>query len=136
MSETCTSEFTMQSTKSALTYKQLPERLFFWTAVLLHAITLSLAIMIDNLDSVFDFLGSVGCSCIMFLFPGVAYILALKRYGNARQRAKWSTTFFHALAWVFIVLCTLVMTSYFYGVSQKAMGKVPEDEGIESVYEG
>ena len=40
------SVFSANSAKSALTYKQLSDNVFFWTALILHMIALTLAITI------------------------------------------------------------------------------------------
>ena len=92
--ETATSDFTVVSNKSALTYKKLPDSVFFWTALMLHLVTVGLSMTIDDITVVFEFTGAVGSSSIMFLFPSVAYILALNKYGTARHKAKCETIFY------------------------------------------
>ena len=92
--ETATSEFTIASNKSALTYKKLSDSIFFWTALILHLLTLGLAMTIKDVTVVFEFAGAVGSSSITFLFPSVAYLLALNKYGTTRQKAKCETIFY------------------------------------------
>jgi len=70
------------SVKSALTYQSLPDSYFLWTALVLHVSILTIALSLENLDLVFEIAGAIGCASSTFLFPGVAYILALRKYGR------------------------------------------------------
>ena len=81
---------------------------------------------------VFEFSGAVGCSSITYLFPGVAYILALNRYGNSRMRQKWDIRFYHILSWVFLVIYVAVLSSFFYLEIMKALGKLLTEEELET----
>ena len=86
------SETSLSSTRSGLTYKKLSDRVFFWAALILHCSMLFIAITATNIEPVFDFLGAFGCNSITFLFPGVGYLVALKKFGNSRIRKSWETT--------------------------------------------
>ena len=67
----------------------------------------------------------------MFLFPGLAYILALRKYGKPSHRQLWSTFFYQSLAWAFLVIYFALLTAFFYLEISKAMGWLP-DEDLES----
>ena len=112
--ETAYSDLSGSSTKSTLTYKNLSDAFFFATALVLHSIILSLATSITNIDVVFDYAGAVGSSSMMFLFPGLAYILALRKYGKASHRQLWSTFFWHALAWFFLLCYVAILYAFLY----------------------
>ena len=128
--ETATSEFTVASNKSALTYKKLSDSVFFWMAMFLHLLTLGLAMTIDDVTVVFEFAGAVGSSSITFLFPSVAYILALNKYGTTRQKAKCESIFFFSLAWIFLILYTALLGSFIYLESMKLLGHLPSDKEL------
>lgn len=80
---------------------------------------LGLAMLIENIDSIFDLVGSVGSASIMFLFPGLAYIVAFHTFGTSHYRKKWSTTFYYTMAWLFLVLYVIAIALYFYLLSLK-----------------
>ena len=80
--DTILSEISASSNKSALQYKKLSDRCFFWTAIVLHLALVVTAMLVENLDTVIEFTGAIGCSSNLFLFPGLAYILALRKYGT------------------------------------------------------
>lgn len=70
------------SNKSALTYTKLSDRVFFWVTLVLHVSTLGMALLIEDLDSVFEFISAFGTSFIMLLYPGLIYILAVRKFGK------------------------------------------------------
>ena len=81
---------------------------------------------------VFEFSGAFGCSSVTYLFPSVAYILALNRYGTSRMKQKWDIKFYHILSWVFLVIYVAVLSAFFYLEIMKALGKLPSDEELEA----
>ena len=87
--------------------------------------------IIEDITVVFEFSGAVGSSSITFLFPAVAYILALNRYGTARQKAKCETIFYLALAWLFLFLYAAILGSFIYLESMKLLGLLPSDEQLK-----
>ena len=125
------SECTINSAKSALTYKNMSDRIFFWTALVLHFSVLALAMSISNLDRVFEFLGAVGSCFYIFLFPGLSYILALRRYGTSRHRKKWETTFYLFMAWSFLALYIVILTLYIWSMTKKILSGETEGEGAD-----
>ena len=51
---------------------------------MLHAIILTLAIIsADFVETFFDFVGGIVTPTIAFLFPGVAYFIAISKFGQA-----------------------------------------------------
>ena len=80
--DTILSDISASSNKSALQYKKLSDRCFNWTAIVLHLALVGTAMMVTNLDTVIEFAGAIGSSANLFLFPGLAYILALHKYGT------------------------------------------------------
>ena len=121
--ETLTSDLSACSVKSALTYKSLSDNFFFWTALIIHVTVLILAMVIKDLEVLFEASGSISGGCIMFLFPGLAYILTLRKYGKPSHRQLWSTFFYHTLSWVFIALFFATMSAFVYLQFAKANGK-------------
>lgn len=60
----------------------------------MHLSVIVIALSVESIDAVFDFAGAIGSSATMFLFPAIAYIVSLKRFGTIRQKKKWETTFY------------------------------------------
>lgn len=73
---------------------KLSEDFNTWIALFLHIAILSIAMCVKNIDLLLEFLGSVGFPSLMFLFPGVGYILALRRYGKPADYRKCSVMFY------------------------------------------
>ena len=123
--DTILSEMTACSNKSALQYKKLSDGCFFWTALVLHIVLVACAMTITDLDIVIEFAGAVGASSNMFLFPGLAYILALRKFGKPEYRKKWSTCFYTFLAWFFLALYFTILAAFFFLEINKALGNLP-----------
>jgi len=71
------------SEKSELTYKSLPDLVLITATSLLHALILLLAIVIKDIDIVFELVGSLAAVFITFIFPACGYLMALSKYGTA-----------------------------------------------------
>ena len=126
---------TAVSNKSALTYKKLSDSVFFWSTIILQLFIVTLALSISNIEVVFEFIGAVGSSSIMLLFPGLAYIVCLHKYGSSEYKKKWSTVFWYALAWFFLTCWLVLLISFFYVEIGKLMGTLSSDEVLLASYE-
>lgn len=113
-SESGASSATANTARSALTYKKLSDNVFFWTALIMHIIVIILALTVKSIDSIFELAGAIGSASTTFLFPGLAYLVALNRYGSNRIRQKWETSFYKVMAWIFLFVQAVVLAMYFY----------------------
>ena len=120
-------DLTYRSVTSGLTYKKLPDTVFFWVAIMLHTSIIMVALIADDVESVFDFVGAIGCSSISFLFPGLGYIVALQKFGTSRIRKRCDTLFNQIVAWTYIAVWILICVLYIYSTCLKASGKLPKD---------
>lgn len=68
--------------KSELTYKSLPDSVLITVTTILHVSILVLAILIPDIETVFELVGSFGCINIAYVFPAIGYLLALKKFGT------------------------------------------------------
>ena len=123
--DTILSEISASTSKSALQYKKLSDRCFFWTAIVLHLALVVSAILVINLDTVIEFAGAIGCSSNLFLFPGLAYILALRKYSSPHLRQKWSTCGYHFLAWLFLFIFVAILAVFFSLEIAKLLNRLP-----------
>jgi len=69
---------------------------------------------VKDINSIFNFTGAIGSSSVMFLFPGLSYILALREYESSDRRRNCETTFYHIMAWIFLALYVLLVTTYIF----------------------
>ena len=93
--------------------------MFFWTTVFLHITSLLIAMLVENIDTVFNFSGAIGSSALMFLFPGLGYILALRQFGKPHLRQRCETTFYLIMAWMFLVFYVLAVAIYMYSLVRR-----------------
>ena len=120
-------ETSIASARSGLTYKKLPDNIFFWTALLLQASMLTIAITAKNIEPVFDFLGAFGCNSITFLFPGLGYLVAFHRFGSNKEKS-WELLFNQVIAITFLILWVLILALYVFITVKKATGEYEEYE--------
>lgn len=86
--------------------------MLFTVTTILHASILLLAIVIPNIDIVFEITGSIACPSIIYLFPAIGYLVALNKYGTEAKRSQSYTKMFSAVSWVFIVFGTFSIVGY------------------------
>jgi len=112
--DTILSEMSACSNKTVLQYKTLSDNVFFWTTLFLHLGVVISAMLIPNIDIVLELTGAIGCSANTFLFPGVAFLLALRKYDRPSIRQRWSTFFYKVLAWLFLIIFVTLLAAVFY----------------------
>ena len=116
------------SLKSDLTYKTLSDDFFYWTAIIQHVVSLYFAIKIKGILEISEFMGAIPSTLQFFIFPSIAYIATLSRYGTSRIREKKETIFYLVLSYVFVSLSIVVLVSYFYILFLRLTGKLHNDE--------
>lgn len=81
---------------------------------MLHVALLLSAVMISEIELVFEFAGIIGCASVTFLFPALAFIQALNTYGTGRDRQNSEKFAFLLLARLFLLIFVVVLAFYFY----------------------
>ena len=81
--------------------------------------------LVENIDTVFNFSGAIGSSALMFLFPGLGYILALRQFGKPHLRQRCETTFYLIMAWMFLALYVLSVTAFIYNFVLNVIDPIP-----------
>jgi len=79
----------VRSDKSELTYKSLPDLTQNIITLACHLTIITVAMLITDISTIFDFVGTVASSGITYIFPAVAYLTALSRYAKATDLLKW-----------------------------------------------
>ena len=105
----------------------MSDSVFFWHALVLHVLCISLAITLHSIDIIFDFVGAVCCAFSIFLFPGVGYIFAKRAYGNLRaEKSKFGDGLYLFLAWLFVILGFALISAAIYLNWLRWSGKLPK----------
>ena len=130
----------LSTAKSGLTYKKLPDSTFIFTAIFLQVSLIIVSISVNSIEFVFEVLGAVASSCITFLFPGLAYLVALRRYGKSSDTKKWQTLFNQITAWFFLFMFIVTIGTFIYLEILKANGayqstKSASEEAISDIQE-
>ena len=113
----------------------LTDRVYFWHAVILHASCIILAILVQNIDVIFDLAGAICCAFSIFLFPAIGYLVAHMRYsgdGNddtshVRSQSRCETWLYLIFAWVFVALGLILIAAAIYINVLRFSGKLPQE---------
>ena len=89
---------------------------------MLHVACLTLAILVKKIDVIFDLAGAICCAFSIFLFPGVGYLIALKKYSDAK-----SSWLYLISSWVFLALGLSLIVAAIYINVMRATGKLPAE---------
>ena len=77
-------------------------KLYLFSTLSLYVAELFLSIIVNDIGLIFEFISAIAISALAFIFPGVFYLLSLKRYGSSfdKIQGKWMKV----RAYIFIVL--------------------------------
>ncbi len=63
---------------------------YFSSTLLLFSLEATLAILIEDVSTVFDFLAAIAVTCLGFAFPAAFFIYAEKKYPNQKMmKSNW-----------------------------------------------
>ena len=115
-----------------MTYRKLSDMVFFLTALFVWITVLLLAMFLPDIDEIFEWLGAIAANLIMFVFPGIGFLVADSRYGHKKDQGTWMHTFDRLLCWFFIIFAIAVFVIFLY--TKIALGEEePETTDIEIV---
>jgi hypothetical protein len=86
----------------------MDDRVYYGATVLTYFGCVALAIWLENLLILFDYLSALTVSGIQFLIPGLAYLVLSRQHG---LRISPKLTY---LSYLYIVLSVLVLVSIFH----------------------
>jgi hypothetical protein len=97
-----------------LAYKDMKDSYYYISTLALFVAEATLAILLDDVTTVFDLLAAIAVTCLGFFFPGVFYLVAHKRYANKSEKGNQKKcAYFHVVVGSF-AFC-LCMFSNIYG---------------------
>ena len=60
------------------------------------------AITVDDIGLIFEFISAISVSCLAFIFPGLFYLMAEKKFATEQQKDE--NTYMRYESWAFVVL--------------------------------
>ena len=67
----------------------------------LYIAQIVLSIIVDDLGLIFEFISAISISALAFIFPGVFYIIAERKFGTTQQKIDGKNM--RIRAWFFII---------------------------------
>ena len=71
-----------------LAYKDMKTCYYVAATLTLYGMCILVAILVDDISKVFDFIGAIATSAISFVFPGWFYLSAVKQFGGGSSLHK------------------------------------------------
>ena len=66
--------------KTGLAYKDMSPFYYYFATITFYVLAIAASCIIPDVDLIFEFVGVICVNCMAFLFPGVFYLTASKRY--------------------------------------------------------
>ena len=82
----------------------IDETTYFYFSLTAHLIVVFGALFIQDIRTIFDFIGCVGGTFILFWFPSVIFLLMLRKYGRSRHHNSFEYTFYKVMAYLLFLL--------------------------------
>ena len=79
-----------------------------------YALIIFGAIVIQNVTTIFDFAAAFAITATAFIFPGMFYLMGIKRYGGGTKKYTYLAYLFLALG---VVNCIVGLTSTIFGLA-------------------
>lgn len=68
-------------------YKDMNNTYYYISTLTLFVAEATLAILLEDVTTVFDLLAAIAVTCLGFFFPGFFYIYAFKKFAKKGQKA-------------------------------------------------
>ena len=82
----------------------IDETTYYYFSLTAHLIVVLGALFIQDIRTIFDFIGCFGGTFILFWFPSVIFLLMLRKYGRTRHRNSFEYTFYKVMAYLLFIL--------------------------------
>jgi len=88
-------------------FRTMNPLMYYGLSILLYALCVTLSIFVTNLKTIVELLSAVAFSSLSFIWPGMFYLIAEKRYGGTAGRDGRLIHRIHA--WAEIIIGVIVM---------------------------
>ena len=105
----------------------LDEVIYFSLSLISHIIVVLGALFVKDIRIIFDLIGCIGGTFIMFIAPSVTFILIFKTYGRKRHRRNIEYTCYQVLAYLLFILG---MISFGFTMTANIMSLTGSGEGV------
>lgn len=82
----------------------IDETTYFYFSLIAHLIVIFGSLFIQDIRTIFDFIGCFGGTFILFWFPSVIFLMMLSKYGRTRHHNSTEYTLYKVLAYMLFVL--------------------------------
>ena len=72
----------LEEADKAADYKDMNPKIYYTVTIILYIIVVSCACMMDDIGVIFEFIGAICCSCLLFIIPGSFYLIAHKKFAS------------------------------------------------------
>ena len=82
----------------------IDEVTYFYSSLIAHLIIVMGALFVKDIRTIFDFIGCIGGTFILFWFPSVIFLLMLSKYGRTRHHKSFEYQFYRIMAYLIFLL--------------------------------
>jgi len=100
----------------------IDEVTYFYSSLIAHLIVVMGALFVQDIRTIFDFIGAIGGCSILFWFPSVIFLLMLKKYGRSRHHKSFEYTFYQVMAYLLFILGVASFSLEMYANIQNLSG--------------
>ena len=101
----------------------IDETTYFYFSLIAHLIVVLGALFIQDIRTIFDFIGCFGGTFILFWFPSVIFLLMLGKYGRNRHHNSFEYTFYRVMAYLLFLLGVVSFSLEMYNNLQNLKGE-------------
>lgn len=74
--------------ENAPAHQLLPDSIYYPTTIILFALVVTTACIVNDVESVIKYVGSLGNAVLNFLIPGITYFIIMRKY-ERQTTSKW-----------------------------------------------
>ena len=106
----------------------IDETTYFYFSLLAHLIIVLGALFIEDIRTIFDFIGCFGGTFILFWFPSVIFLMMLSKHGRTRHHHSFEYTLYKVMAYILFLLGLVSFSLEMYVNIQNLTGDGEEDQ--------